>query len=148
MGKSILQDWVTELDIRYQGTLLAAMRGCDGFPKEDATKTVARAIRNKCLNPADARELAYKNGFMSYTDGELTEAINKLRKSFDQYPCHFILHMMHALEVIGYRHPSSETRFEFCNAYYVMVKAMHLNVETYGQLHERMVEDRIKTGNI
>lgn len=146
--KSILQDWVMELPIRYQGTLLTAMRGCDGVPREDTTKIIMRGLRNTTLNPADARELAYKGGFMSFDLKELTPSVKQFAKNSDQYPLHFVMHLMHALEVIGYTHPDHYIRDEFCAAYRVIVSSLHLNPETGDGLYKRMLEDRIQTGNI
>ena len=143
-GISILQSWVTGLTLRMQGVLVTGLRGCDGYPKEDWTKTVLRAIRNKVLVPADARELAYKGGFMSYQTGELAA----LKLDLDQYPVHFVTHIMHACEVIGYKHPDVDVRVEFFNFYLRLAQKMHLNIESELQFDARMMEDRIANSNV
>src|SRR5271157_708453 len=143
-GISILYPWVTKLTLRAQGVLLTGLRGCDGMPKDDWTKTVLRAIRNKALVPADARELSYKGGFMSYFEGELAA----LKISIDEYPVHFILHIMHAVEIIAYYHPDLQVAEEFCDFYTRMVKKMHLQPETADHLDARMAEDRVANGTV
>jgi len=145
---SILQRWVEDLPIRYQGTLLTAMRGCDSVPREDVTKILMRGLRHHVLNPADARELSHAGGFMSFNLPELIPAINKFKKSMDHYPLHFVMHLLHAIEVIGYEHPMQNVRDGFSMSYYVLVHALHLMPETREALRERMLEDRIKTGNL
>lgn len=136
-----------ELPIRYQGTILTALRGCDGVAREDTTKTIMRGLRNVTLNPADARELEYVGGFMTFSLNELLPAVKKFAKNSDQYPLHFVMHLMHAIEVIGYTHPDA-TSMEFESAYLRIVHSLHLNPETLCQLSNRMLEDRIQTVNI
>jgi hypothetical protein len=145
---SILYPWVTALGLRHQGVLLAGIRGGDGIPKEHVTKTFQRAIRNKVLVPFDPRETTVKGGFMSFEPGELTAAVPILRKELDQLNTHYIFHMLHALEVIGYYHPEPETRGEFYSAYVNLVKKFHLNLETKQQLEARLFEDRIANKSV
>lgn len=149
-GVSILQDWVANLPIRYQGTLLAALRGCDGIPKEDASKTLCRAVRVMVLNPADPRELTYAGGYMSFEIDELMTAVSAFGKSMDHYPLHFVMHLLHALEVIGYEYPDDEanTNSYFLAAYMNLVGKLHLHVEERDELRERMIEDRVKNGTV
>ena len=55
--KSVLQDWVMEMPLRHQAILLTAVRGCDGMPKRDVTKTIVSALRGMFMVPADEREV-------------------------------------------------------------------------------------------
>jgi hypothetical protein len=147
-GRSILQDWVTALPIRYQGTLLAALRGCDGVPKNDVSKTIARGIRSVTLNPADDRELKHKGGYMSFELEELIPAIHQFGKNMDHYPLHFVTHVLHAIEVIGYQHPTLTVSAKFTTAYKYLVRKLHLRPEPPMDLHDRMTEDRIANGTV
>lgn len=51
MGKSVLQDWVTELPgLRHQGVLISAVRGCDTAARHSADKKLVRSLRCAVLN--------------------------------------------------------------------------------------------------
>lgn len=140
---SILQDWVTQLGLRHQGVLLTAIRGCDSSPKEDLVKPVVRAVRYQILIPFDCEEvLRNSKGFMYYVGAYFSEDVLKLSKNMDQYPLHFIMHLIHAIEVIGYCHPEYGISSRFYNAYKCLVKALHFNAETKEEMDTRLNEDR------
>lgn len=145
---SILQDWVMRLPLRYQGVLLTAMRGCDGAARQDTSKVLIRGVRWATLNPADIRELSYKGGFMSFDTEELLPAVRQFAKNCDEYPLHFVLHLMHAIEVVGYKHPDPRVRPLFYKAYVNIARSFHLQPESCEALEARMLEDRIATGNV
>ena len=50
MVKSVLQDWVQELGLRFQGVLVSAIRGCDTVQRHDSSKVLARVYRYEILN--------------------------------------------------------------------------------------------------
>jgi hypothetical protein len=143
---SVLQDWVMELPFRHQGVLLAAVRGCDNTPKECSSKPLTRAIRGAFMNPADPREVGMDSAFMK---AELTsEDVKQFVKDWDHYPIHFVQHIMHACEVIGYKHPDRNVRIVFDFAYTRMVDKLHLYPEKMYEMDKRLTEDRIaKYGN-
>ena len=136
---SILRDWVMELPLRYQG--VAAVRGCDGQPKENPAKPIVRALRYAMMNPADPREVGMPSAFMSprITDDEVTAFI----KNWDQYPIHFVQHLMHACQVVGVKHPEIHARNVFMDIYLAMVHKLHLEPESDETMHDRLTEDRI-----
>lgn len=143
---SILHDWVTTLTLRYQGVLMAAVRGCDGLPKEDPSKAIMRGIRQTVLVPFDARELEIGKNFMSVSESELLKAFDDVIENHDGYPVHFIMHMIHAAEVIGYEHPDAHTRLIWLRFYQSMAHAFHFNSETREQLKSRMERNRLGHG--
>src|ERR1019366_5276639 len=108
--KSVLQDWVIELPLREQGTLLTAVRGCDFEAKTWSSTGIAYSpgrrltayIRWCFLNPADIREVDYEEG--SFFRSKPPESFKP--SEFGHLPQHWYSHAMHALEVIGYRHPN------------------------------------------
>lgn len=149
---SVLQDWVMELPLREQGTLLTAVRGCDDEPKTWTERGVAYSpgrrltayIRWCFMNPADEREVDYAEG--SFFRSEPPQPFRP--SEFGHLPQHWYSHAMHALEIIGYRHPDPKVA-EVALAYYSeMVHNMHLNVETFEEMVERPSEDRITTGTV
>lgn len=147
---SVLQKWVEELPLRHQGTLLTAVRGCDVEPKQWTRTGVAYLpgrrltafIRWCFMNPADRREVDYEEGsfFMSAPPNPFKPS------DFGHLPQHWYSHAMHALEVIGYHHPLSETRNEALQLYEAMAHSFHLNPETKAQQTARLTEDRIEKG--
>ena len=149
---SVLQSWVEELPLRFQGTLLTAVRGCDDEPKT-WTKTgvayspgrrVTAFIRWCFMNPADPREVDREEGafFMSTPPKPFKPS------NFGHLPQHWYSHVMHALEIIGYHHPDYSTREIAYDMYSDMVHAMHLNPETRLQQNKRLTEDRIAQGTV
>lgn len=146
--RSILYDWVQELGLRHQGVLLAAIRGCDGVAKHDPSKVVMRAIRAVVLVPFDARELVEPKGFMYYESDSFWEGVCTLSKSMDEYPVHFIWHLIHACEVIAYKHPQVSVRMSFISAYYKLVTKFHVQPELEQAMDSRLTEDRIKDNTV
>ena len=141
---SILQDWVHQLGLRHQGVLVAAIRGCDGVVKEDPTKPIMRELRGLILVPFDARELAYEKGFMVSFPSKATESgFSVLRKSLDHYPVHYMFHLLHAMEIVGYCHPAEAVRVSYYERYCNLVRRLHLNPESKSEMDARLNEDRI-----
>jgi len=150
--KSVLQDWAMELPLRFQGTLLTAVRGCDDEPKSWTRTGVAYSpgrrltafIRWCFMNPADEREIDAEEGafFMSTPPQPFKPS------QFGHLPQHWYAHAMHALEIIGYHHPDSIIGEQACELYNAMVYNMHLNPETRQRQWVRLTEDRIATGTV
>jgi hypothetical protein len=150
--KSVLQDWVMELPLREQGTLMTAVRGCDNEPKTWTKTGVAYSpgrrltsfIRWCFMVPADEREVDSEEGaFMMSSPPDPFKP-----SEFGHLPQHWYSHAMYAFEVIAYRHPSVEIHSIAGNMYRAMVRNMHLNVEDYNSMINRLSEDRFKTGTV
>lgn len=150
--KSVLQDWVMELPLREQGTMMTAVRGCDVEPKTWTSTGVAYSpgrrltafIRWCFMVPADIREVDSQEGaFMMSTPPHPFKA-----SEFGHLPQHWYAHAMHALEVIGFKHPNSEVRREATRLYLAMVSNMHLSPETPHEMDLRLTEDRLKNNTV
>ena len=139
-----------ELPLRFQGTLLTAVRGCDDEPKSWTRTGVAYSqgrritayIRWCFMNPADPREIDAEEGafFMSTPPAPFKPS------NFGHLPQHWYSHIMHALEIIAYYHPvASVSRVAF-DMYEDMVHSFHLNIESKEQQWKRLTEDRIEKG--
>lgn len=149
---SVLQDWVMRLPLREQGTLLTAVRGCDSEPKVWTSRGIAYSpgrrltsfIRHCFMNPADPREIDFEEGafFRSIPPSPFKPS------EFGHLPQHWYSHAMHALEVIGYRHPDGAVAATAYSLYRQMVKNMHLSVESRESMIERLGEDRISTQTV
>jgi hypothetical protein len=149
---SVLQDWVIDLPLREQGTLLTAVRGCDNEPKQWTRTGVAYSpgrrltafIRYCFMNPADPREVDYEEGafFMSSPPYPFKPS------EFGHLPQHWYSHAMHALEVISFRSPNTYLRRTCRDLYISMVRNLHLNEESNNEFIARLSEDRISKGSV
>ena len=141
-NQSVTKDWVMELPFRMQSVLIAALRGYDHAPKDDPSKLVSRSIRSLVLHNADPT-----NTFITQDipDEKIT---NQFLWDIDAYPLHFVCHTMHAIEIIGYKHPDQNVRSWYRDFYWKLAKAFHLNYETEEQLDVRLgttkEEERIR----
>lgn len=158
-SKSVLQRWVMELPLRFQGSLVTAIRGCDLAPKfplpPDSTYVVenGRAIgaereltaylRWCVLNPADPREVGIPGAFF-----QDTPPTDWKPSQFGHYPEHWYAHLMHAYEIVGYEHPNANIRATAHGIYRRFVHNLHLNPETRERLWERLTEDRLATNTV
>lgn len=148
---SVLQDWVINLPLRHQGTLLTAVRGCDNEPKQwtatgfsdSPSRRITAYIRFCFMNPADIREVNISGAFFQ------SEPPCPFRPSeFGHLPQHWYVHIMHALEIIGYKHPDVMIKQKTYQLYTNMVSNLHLNIEYETQMDSRLTEDRIKHNNV
>ncbi len=140
------------LPLREQGTLLTCVRGCDDEPKSWVKTGVSYSpgrrltafIRWAFMVPADVREVDSEEGaFM------MSRPPYPFKPSeFGHLPQHWYSHAMHALEVIGYRHPDESTRTIAFDLYQRMVHNMHLEVESFNTFANRLSEDRIKNKTV
>lgn len=63
-------------------------------------------------------------------------------------PQHFYSHLMHAFEVVAYRHPTGATRSAAYCIYERMVHNMHLMVEPFRVFEHRLSHDRVAAGTV
>lgn len=148
---SVLQDWVTKLQLREQGTLLTAVRGCDDEPKqwsstgfsESPGRRITAFIRYCFMTPADEREIDIPGAFY-----QSTPPVPFRPSEFGHLPQHWYAHVMHALEIIGYRHPDNVLSTQAVNCYIDMVNNLHLNIESEPEMQRRLGEDRISLNNV
>lgn len=132
----VVQDWLEPLTYKQQTTLLCALRGCDGVTKDDISKKIVRDLRSVVLKNADGGK-----GFMeSNTDWA---SIRKLAANMDRYPMHYIMHLVQAMEIVGYFHPDNEIADYWHKAYeYFCVNKMHMHMETKEENTYRLRDKR------
>lgn len=141
-----------ELPLREQGTLLTGVRGCDTAPKvwdaageivDTPERRLTAWIRWCFMVPADPREVDIPGAFFQ------SKPPHPFKPSqFGHLPQHWYAHAMHALQVIGYRHPDRATNVAAEDAYLRMVENLHLWPETRDEMIERLSEDRIAKGEV
>lgn len=143
--KSVLQPWVMELGLRHQGILLTAVRGCDTAPKNDPSKDLTRVYRAMVLNShnGDPAKAASFIDLPSYE--ELERRMTAFRKNLDHYPHHFVMHFMHASQIIGYKRHKLMALTGYgglwMDLYLKMCKGLHVNPETEEQMDARLNAD-------
>jgi hypothetical protein len=148
---SVLQEWVMELPLREQGTLLTAVRGCDSEPKEWTATGIADSpgrrltafIRWCFMVPADVREVDIPGAFFQ------SQPPDPFKPSeFGHLPQHWYAHVMHALEVIAWRHPDYGVATQTRVMYEAMVYSLHLRPEPFHVMVDRLSEDRIASDTV
>jgi hypothetical protein len=135
---SVVQVWLSELNWKQQTVVLTALRGCDGIEKENPSKVLSRLLRGDILMNADNSSSYMKK----FTAWEVNESIKKLFDDLDRYPIHFITHLCHAAEIIGYKHPDENIRRFWFSVYLEFCMAIHVNAETENQLDERLFDNK------
>lgn len=128
---TVTQDWLESLSFKQQTVLLTALRGCDGISKEDCTKKLVRDLRRVILK--DAAPTAGQ--FMSVC--KLTDVL-PLVDNMDMYPMHWLMHYIHAVEIVGYNHPDFGIKNKYHNMYLSLVDGLHLQPETKEQNDTRL----------
>lgn len=146
--RSVLQDWVHGLTFMQQSVLIAAVRGPDGIRKDHPVKVLCRWLRRSFLISAfNRRPLLdpYEPGGGSFTGPCHTEEVRDLGyaqelyfRSIDELPHHFQLHLMHAAEILGYKHPILSVRGWWLEFYIACVTDVHLFPETEEQMDKRL----------
>lgn len=139
--QSIIQPWATELGLRHQGVLVSAIRGCDSVEREDPSKWLVRCFRGVLLR-AHCGDLKKAASFMVPFDQEIWDHTTAdFYRSIDHYPNHWLLHFMHAAEIVGYKHPDVRISKAFGELYLRLVKKFHLNPELESQMDRRLSVD-------
>lgn len=156
---SVLQDWVQRLTMMQQTVLLAAIRGPDGTPKYGGGAKMLLRWYRRCilLSAMDGRVLTdpiEPNGG-SFTgpslDGEDDEDpwcdrmqmhVNDYMRQLDQLPHHYQMHFLHAVEIVGYKHPDTMIRLFWNSLYLRLVNDFHLHPEREAELDSRLGDSR------
>ncbi len=166
---SILQNWVQELPFMQQTTLLTAIRAPDGNKKYDPPKMLLRWYRRCILisaldkevlcDPVDPRggsftgpsvEFKGLNSLSCYDRSQhhscwkpkMDVHVDGYITNLDGIPAHFQRHFMHAVQILGYKHPSPYTRKFWNDVYIRLVKEMHLHPELEDEMDLRLSDNR------
>ena len=166
---SITQPWTHDLPFMQQTVLLTAIRGPDGNAKYDPPKMLLRWFRRCVLisaldkevliDPADPRGGSFTGPSIEFrgVNNELVYDVKcaelywktKMEPHVDEYisrldaiPAHFQRHFMHAIEILGYKHPDYSTRLFWHSVYCRLAKEMHLGPESEVEMDARLSDDR------
>jgi len=139
--KSVLQDWVMELGLRFQGVLVSAIRGCDTAARHDKSKVLQRIYRSEILNTHCGDPKKSKSYILAANVPETVKRMKEFLDDCDQYPLHYVMHFLHAAEIIGYFHPDLE-RKDMWHSFYVQgCKKLHVSSELRCELIARLESD-------
>lgn len=147
--KSVLQDWVMNLPLKQQSTLISALRGPDNLGKHNTGKQLTRYLRSLIIVPANPNwKDDADDTFLRYNENSLDSYINEFIDNHDEYPHHFIMHLVHAFEIVGYKHKTvhsnnsrvSEHAYRCLGFYCKMAKAFHMIAETEEEMDERLAD--------
>lgn len=155
---NVIQPWVTTLPMMQQTVLLTAVRGPDTLPKYHAAKYLLRWYR-RCilLSAMDGKILTdpYTPNGGSFTGPSIKapdehgswrkgmdEHVTQYLRALDEIPLHFHLHLTHAAEIVGYKHPGPATMFFWSDVYRRFVKDFHMKPESEADLDHRLGDNR------
>jgi hypothetical protein len=158
MKGSVTQEWVQQQTLMQQTVLLTAIRGPDGSPKYGGVKMLLRWYR-RCvlLSAMDGRVLdnPIDNNGGSFTGPSLEGDcdldpwcdrmlvhVNAYLRELDAIPHHFQMHFMHAIEIVGYKHPDAQIAMWWRELYLRLVNDLHLHPETEAELDARLGDTR------
>lgn len=158
-GNPVTQPWVHYLTMMQQSVLLAAVRGPDGLAKYGGGAKMLLRWYRRCvlLSAMDGRVIAdpiEANGgsftgpsLEGYDDedhwGDRMQAhVNDYLRQVDALPHHYQMHFMHAVEIVGYKHPDHAIRHFWHQLYLRLVNDFHLWPETEEQLDSRLGDTR------
>lgn len=137
-NESALHDWVHALTFQMQALLMTGMRGPDGASKYNPAKAIVRYLRGAVCKPAGNWDGLNDNDFMW---GDYLLFKTHAREFFsdpDGYPHHFIMHLIHCAEVIGYKHPDGAVAVFWKDFYLRACKAFHMAHETVEEMDARL----------
>lgn len=132
---SVVQDWVADsLTWKQQTVLFTALRGPDALPKDNPAKRLCKFVRHSVLHNADP-----KTEFIAIESSvKLENDVFAVVSDHDGYPHHFLMHLIHTAEIIGYCHPDKTIKDFWHTFYFDMCNAFHMHPETLEELNERL----------
>ncbi len=145
---SVTQEWVSSLSLMQQTVLLTAIRGPDTLGKHHLSKYLIRWYRRSILisafdrcaldGPHDPRGGSFLGPIGEISLDDLASAY---LRSIDEVPLHFHMHLIHASEIVGYKHPTNEIRDWWHHFYLAAVRDLHFAPEAEVDMDARLGDD-------
>jgi len=120
---------------------MTAIRGCDTVPKHDVSKAIVRAFRADVLNAHVGNPRNSRSFIEVFEHGVFIDMMSKFTSNLDHYPLHYVMHLTHAAEIIGYKHPDQNTSDRWRILYFTVCKRFHMRPETEIELDARLNAD-------
>ena len=142
----VFPEWMDNLPMQQQSVLLLAARGPDGIGKRHPCKDVVRAYRGTVLKAAYyGRELRWGEKADSFMSLDLIadtaswmDVKNNFFDSIDELPHHYIMHLAHGVQILGYKHPNILFRDTWWNFYEDLCFDQHMNIESEQEMDARL----------
>lgn len=138
ISESVLHEWVHGLTFQMQALLMTAMRGPDENNKYNAAKAIIRYLRGAICKPAGEWDGTNNNDFMWGDYSRFKVHVDTFWQDHDEYPHHFIMHLVHCAEVVSYKHPNNIMRGLWQEFYFEACRAFHMTPETHHQMNMRL----------
>jgi hypothetical protein len=145
---NVMQPWVESLTLMQQSVLITTVRGPDTLPKYHVAKFVLRWYRrcillsafDRCVleDPNDPRGGSFTGPI---GDKSLDQTASEYLRAVDEVPLHFHMHLIHAAEILGYKHPKPTIREWWHGFYLAAVRDLHLHPESENELDRRLGDD-------
>lgn len=150
---SVIQQWVHALTLQQQTVLLTAIRGPDTLAKLHPGKILIMhyrasilrdAKRGVIMSPGDGTRDPHNNLNSFMTNACLEdvdtwgEIIDRYLDNIDRLPHHYHMHLMHAAQIIGYKHPVNLFRVRWSRVYARFVEDAHLMPESEVAMDARL----------
>ena len=136
--RSVIQEWAMELPLRMQSTMLLAMRGPDGCSKHNTAKVLLRQLRAAVLVPAFPGRpdsfMGDQSGYCAWDDAEA------FLDDHDAFPHHWLMHFIHAAEIVGQFHPNDAIRGFWWRFYLALCETFHMRNENLDELLQRLAD--------
>jgi hypothetical protein len=157
--RPVTQPWVHGISMMQQSVLLAAIRGPDGLAKYGGGAKMLLRWYRRCIllsamdgkvlaNPIDVNGGSFTGPSLDGDDDldhwsdRMQQHVNDYLRQVDALPHHYQMHFMHAVEIVGYKHPDQVIRHFWHQLYLRLVHDFHLWPETEQQLDERLGDSR------
>jgi hypothetical protein len=126
--------------------LFLASRGPDGIEKHHPCKAVHVAYRATVFLAGKYGRLLewgeQADSFMSLDvfghDHRWETAVDAFFRSWDTLPAHYVKHLMHGVQILGFKHPDQRFRQRWGLLYLRFVEEFHLQPETEEQMDLRL----------
>jgi hypothetical protein len=138
VSESALHDWVHGLTFQMQALLMTGVRGPDNSDKYNTAKSIVRYLRGVVIKPAGGWSGKNDNDFMWGEHKKFKDYTESFWRDHDKYPHHFIMHLVHCAEVIGYKHPNGVIRQCWDRFYLVACESFHMTPETKEEMEKRL----------
>lgn len=142
---SVQPTWMATLPLQQQSVLFLAARGPDGIGKTHPCKAIVRAYRGTVLIAAKYGRCLHfgedADSFMSLGDFATyrwAHQVDDFFNSHDSLPHHYLLHLYHGAQILGYHHPSEDFRERWLGFYERACHDLHMGVESCEAMDERL----------
>ncbi|WP_375458846.1 hypothetical protein [uncultured Enterovirga sp.] len=144
---SVVPDWFQELPLQQQSVLILALRGPDGVEKHHECKHLVRHYRatvlcaakyGRWLQVGEAADSFMSMASMSSEAAWDEQVLNPFFDVIDCLPHHYVAHLSHGAEILGYKHPDLLVRGHWLRCYLRFCEDRHHPPETEEQMDTRL----------